>query len=146
MTEGANAGGFNVMTYDVSKNEKYHECPDKDSCALDKQVDFYMNLYKKAGMNAMVGYEIGQPAYPDVSYDKADQLPLTDAMLKSIIDTTQGNFGGGFFWDMYKKNFTGQASPTKVAQAICNKVMAGNSRCTGTIPQPAEPLTMEYPI
>jgi len=34
-----------VMTYDLSSNPKYHECPeDKDeNCPLNKQVEFYMN-------------------------------------------------------------------------------------------------------
>ena len=28
----------------------------------------------------------------------------------------------------------GEATPTQVAQAICNVVLPGNARCTGTIP------------
>jgi len=34
-----------VMTYDVSSNPQFHECPDDKSanCALNKQVNFYMN-------------------------------------------------------------------------------------------------------
>jgi len=127
------------MTYDVSSNEKFHECPaGPKTCALDKQVDFYMKSFKTAGFNALVGYEIGQPAYPDKQHDGANQLPLTDEMLTTIISATQGDYAGGFFWDMYKKNFAGEPSPTKVAQAICNKVMPGNARCTGVIPQVSE--------
>ena len=28
MTSGANAGGINVMTYDLSDNPQFHECPE----------------------------------------------------------------------------------------------------------------------
>lgn len=31
-----------------------------------------MDNYKKAGITANVGYEVGQPAYPSVSEDKKD--------------------------------------------------------------------------
>ena len=38
MTQGANAGGINVMTYDLSDNESFHECPTDDTCTLLEQV------------------------------------------------------------------------------------------------------------
>ena len=42
MTKGANAGGLNVMTYDLSDNPTFHECPTDSACSLSQQVDFYM--------------------------------------------------------------------------------------------------------
>ena len=38
ITQGANAGGVNVMTYDLSDNEGFHECPTDDTCTLLEQV------------------------------------------------------------------------------------------------------------
>ena len=64
LTAGANAGGVNVMTYDLSKNENFHECPDAGDCPLAAQVKFYMDTYSAAGIPASVGFEIGTPAYP----------------------------------------------------------------------------------
>lgn len=85
MATGKNAGGINVMTYDLSSDQTFHECPNDDTCALDKQVAFYMDTYNKSQIQANVGYEIGQPAYPDINHDKAGQLPLTTDMLSKII-------------------------------------------------------------
>ena len=62
MTSGANAGGINVMTYDLSSNMDFYECPDSSTCALNEQVDFYMSTFKSASIPAAVGYEIGTPA------------------------------------------------------------------------------------
>lgn len=136
MSTGANAGGINVMTYDLSSNTEYHECPSDDACQLDKQVAFYMDTYKSAGIAANVGYEIGTPAYPGKDHDAAHQLPLTKEKLATIASSTQGSVGGGFFWSMYKPASGDQASSTQVAQAICEKVLPGNKRCKGTIPEP----------
>jgi len=133
MSTGANAGGINVMTYDLSSNTAFHECPSDNVCALDKQVAFYMDTYKSAGIAANVGYEIGTPAYPSKGHDPSHQLPLTKDMLASIGTSVQANVGGGFFWSMYKPA-AGEATPTEVAQAICEKVLPGNKRCTGIIP------------
>ena len=37
--------------------------------------------------------------------------------------------------EMFKMpTVAGEATPTQVAQAICNVVLPGNARCTGTIP------------
>eukprot|EP01123_Difflugia_compressa_P008427 TRINITY_DN2502_c0_g1_i1.p1 TRINITY_DN2502_c0_g1~~TRINITY_DN2502_c0_g1_i1.p1 ORF type:complete len:490 (-),score=104.92 TRINITY_DN2502_c0_g1_i1:31-1353(-) len=135
MATGANAGGINVMTYDLSSNEQYHECPVDGLCALDQQVQYYMNTYQTANIPANVGYEIGTPAYPDPIHDPTHQLPLTKELLSSIISQTQVNFKGGFFWEMFKKDANSdEASPTDVAQAICKTVLPGSSRCSGTIP------------
>ncbi|KAI9327260.1 hypothetical protein BDR26DRAFT_96688 [Obelidium mucronatum] len=69
MTQGANAGGLNVMTYDISTAAD--ECPEPGICSISQQVDYYMNTYlQMAGGNPAgiyVGYEIGTPAYPDVT-------------------------------------------------------------------------------
>lgn len=131
MSKGANAGGINVMTYDLSSNEKYHECPEPGKCALDVQVEFYMNTYKTANIPANTGFEIGQPAYPDPTHDKEHQLPLSKDLLDKIISSTVTT--GGFFWEIFKPP-AGHASPSDVAQAICKKVLNGASRCSGTFP------------
>jgi hypothetical protein len=135
MSTGSNAGGINVMTYDLSSNEEYHECPVDGLCALDQQVQYYMNTYLQENIPANVGYEIGTPAYPDPVHDPTHQLPLTKAMLSSIISQTQPNFKGGFFWEIFKTDPTsGEVSPTDVAQAICKVVTPSSPRCSGTIP------------
>jgi len=130
MSTGANAGGINVMTYDLSDNEKYHECPNPSTCALDKQVEFYMNTYKTAQIPANTGFEVGTPAYPDPTHDKEHQLPLTKELLNTIVSATVTT--GGFFWEIYKPADS-HASPSDVAQAICKKV-GGGSRCSGSFP------------
>ncbi len=124
-----------VMTYDLSDDSAFHECPDDNDCTLSKQVNYYMNTYKEAAINGMVGYEIGTPAYPSPVYDKQYQLPLTEDELQSIIANTQPNFHGGFLWDIFKPaEASDQVSATEVAQAICNTVRRGDARCQGQIP------------
>lgn len=82
------SGGVNVMTYDLSDDEEYSECPAPGVCTLDQQVRdcidragralleatcalqncqvaFYMATYTSANIPAAVGYETGTPAYPD---------------------------------------------------------------------------------
>eukprot|EP01064_Diplonema_japonicum_P021368 TRINITY_DN308_c0_g1_i7.p2 TRINITY_DN308_c0_g1~~TRINITY_DN308_c0_g1_i7.p2 ORF type:complete len:476 (+),score=169.87 TRINITY_DN308_c0_g1_i7:77-1504(+) len=134
MASGANSGGVNVMTYDLSSNEQYHECPQPGVCQLDQQVAFYMNTYQQVPIAAAVGYEIGTPAYPDPKHDPTHQLPLTTQMMDSIISQTQSSHAGGFFWEMYKPAEAGQATPTQLAQALCKKLLPGSSRCSGVIP------------
>merc|ERR1711862_97381 len=133
MSSGPNAGGVNVMTYDLSDNQQFHECPNDSTCTLEKQVAFYMNTYKTAGIAASVGYEIGQPAYPDHEHDGSHQLPLDKDKLSTIVSQTQSQYSGGFFWELFKPA-AGHASPTDVAQALCNKLLPGESRCSGSIP------------
>jgi hypothetical protein len=136
MATGSNAGGVNVMTYDLSDNPQFHECPNDNTCTLPEQVDFYMGAFANASIPANVGYEVGIPAYPDHTHDPSHDLPLTMANLKAITTTTQPKYKGGFIWEMYKlANSTGNASPTQTLQAICNVVLPGNSRCKGSIPQ-----------
>jgi hypothetical protein len=131
MSKGANAGGLNVMTYDLSSNEKYHECPEPGKCALDVQVKFYMDTYKQASMPANVGFEIGTPAYPDPKHDPSHQLPLSTDLLDKILSADSGT--GGFFWEIFKPGDS-HATPTQVAQAICKKYLNGASRCSGSFP------------
>jgi len=133
MSTGANAGGVNVMTYDLSDNEQYYECPTTDCCTLECQVQFYMSTYDQASIPATVGYEVGTPAYPDPTHDPSHQLPLSTAELATITTNIQPKYSGGFFWELFKSP-DGQASPTQVAQAICKVLLPGNSRCSGTIP------------
>ncbi|KAJ3063429.1 hypothetical protein HDU99_004840, partial [Rhizoclosmatium hyalinum] len=105
MSTGKNAGGINVMSYDVSANNAYFECPSGSTsdCDLAGQVKFYMNTYEKAGIPARVGYEVGQPAYPDPYSDAGNQLPLTQVGLTGILEgVPSAKTLGGFFWELYK--------------------------------------------
>lgn len=124
---------INVMTYDLSSNEDFHECPETGLCDLDKQVDFYMKTYRDAGFAANVGYEVGRPAYPDPTHDKSHQLPLSEGQLDSILSETQSQHPGGFFWELFKPG-DGQASATEVAQKLCKQVLGDVPRCSGVIP------------
>jgi hypothetical protein len=134
MGSSPNAGGINVMTYDLSDNPEFHECPDESDCTLDKQVAFYMKTYSDANIPASVGYEIGVPAYPAPDHDAQHQLPLTHEMLASIVSQTQPQFKSAFFWELFKdQNQTSYASPTQVAQALCSTLLH-TSRCTGVLP------------
>jgi hypothetical protein len=45
MTYIASTGGINVMTYDLSDDEQYSECPEPGVCTLDQQVAFYMSTF-----------------------------------------------------------------------------------------------------
>ncbi|KAI9329172.1 hypothetical protein BDR26DRAFT_923023 [Obelidium mucronatum] len=147
MSTGANAGGINVMTYDLSKNNNFFECPSGSTadCDLAGQVKFYMDTYAKAGINARVGYEIGQPAYPDPTNDPENQIPLTQAGLDGILsDVKTSSTNGGFFWELYKPKTSPQTESQQksnidantVAQKVCKKVLGADKRCSGVIPQP----------
>lgn len=131
MSKGANAGGINVMTYDLSSNEQFHECPEPGKCALDVQVEFYMGTYKQESIDANVGFEIGTPAYPDPKHDPSHQLPLSTDLQNKILGSVGGT--GGFFWEIFKPA-AGHATPTQVAQALCKKYLNGASRCSGSFP------------
>ncbi|KAF9377450.1 hypothetical protein BGX21_003190 [Mortierella sp. AD011] len=82
-------------------------------------------------MDALVGYEIGTPAYPDPSHDPTHQLPLTQSELTTIL-AAQGA-KGGFFWELYKS--TGASTNvdvTSVAQQVCKAALgASTARCSG---------------
>lgn len=124
---------INVMTYDLSDNNEFHECPESNVCTLDQQVEFYMKTYRDAGYSANVGYEVGQPAYPDPTHDKSHQLPLDADVLGTILSKTQSQHPGGFFWEMYKSD-EGHVPATEVAQKLCKQVLGDVARCSGTIP------------
>ncbi|KAF9135818.1 hypothetical protein BGW39_011407 [Mortierella sp. 14UC] len=133
----ANGGGVNVMTYDLSNNQQYSECPDANTCSLSQQVNYYMKSYADNGMLAHVGYEIGTPAYPDYNHDAAHQLPLIQSELTSIL-AVQGA-KGGFFWELYKGigKQPNNVEVSSVAQQICKAALGANTpRCAGSIPQP----------
>ncbi|KAG0222445.1 hypothetical protein BGX31_009145 [Mortierella sp. GBA43] len=135
MSKGTNGGGVNVMTYDLSNNNEFHECPDTGVCSLSQQVNYYMKSYADNGMQAFVGYEIGIPAYPDKNHDPTHQLPLTQAELTSILAVQGAN--GGFFWELYKSaGAPGNVDVTTAAQQICKAALgASTARCAGVIPQ-----------
>ncbi|ORZ04541.1 hypothetical protein BCR41DRAFT_374839 [Lobosporangium transversale] len=130
----ADSGGVNVMTYDLSNNQQYHECPDTGVCSLSQQVIYYMNGYANNGLKAIVGYEIGIPAYPDPTHDPTHQLPLTQSELTAIL-AAQGA-RGGFFWELYKKaGNSNNVDATTAAQQICKAALGANTpRCSGVIP------------
>ncbi|KAF9206937.1 hypothetical protein BGZ49_001531 [Haplosporangium sp. Z 27] len=130
----ANSGGVNVMTYDLSDNEQYYECPDTGVCTLSQQVNYYMNSYATNGMTANVGYEIGIPAYPDPTHDPTHQLPLIQSELTSIL-SAQGS-KGGFFWELYKAaGVSTNVDASTAAQQICKAALgASTPRCTSTTP------------
>ncbi|KAF9089315.1 hypothetical protein BGX23_006768 [Mortierella sp. AD031] len=133
----ANTGGVNVMTYDLSNNQQYYECPDANTCSLSQQVNYYMKSYSDNGMLAHVGYEIGTPAYPDYNHDPTHQLPLIQSELSAIL-AVQGA-KGGFFWELYKGigKQPNNVEVSSVAQQICKAALGANTpRCAGTIPQP----------
>ncbi|KAF9921351.1 hypothetical protein BGZ65_010418 [Modicella reniformis] len=112
------------MTYDLSNNEQFHECPEAGVCSLSQQVNYYMNSYASNGMSAFVGYEIGIPAF----------VGLTGILAK------QGS-RGGFFWELYKPpGVATNVDVTSVAQQICKAALGANTpRCSGVIPQPGGP-------
>ncbi|KAF9322096.1 hypothetical protein BG003_006941 [Podila horticola] len=121
IAQGANGGGVNVMTYDLSNNQEYHECPDANTCSLSQQANYYMKSYADNGMVAHVGYEIGIPAYPAIEHDPTHQLPLTQAELSAIL-AVQGA-KGGFFWELYKAaGQTNNIDVSTAAQQICKAV------------------------
>ncbi|GJJ70134.1 hypothetical protein EMPS_02483 [Entomortierella parvispora] len=131
----ANGGGVNIMTYDLSDNEQYYECPDANTCTLSEQVNYYVNSYTANGMSAHVGYEIGIPAYPDPTHDPTHQLPLIQSELTSILSVQGAN--GGFFWEMYKPaGAATNVDATSAAQQICAAALGNVARCSGSIPQP----------
>ncbi|KAJ3230834.1 hypothetical protein HDU81_004224 [Chytriomyces hyalinus] len=145
MSVGANAGGINVMSYDLSNNNQFYECPNTpNDCDLAGQVKFYMNTYAIANIPARVGYEIGQAAYPDPAVDPTHQIPLTQAALDSILGGISSvSTQGGFFWELYKPKNSLPTGPngqpnnldvTSVAQQVCAKILPGAARCTGVIP------------
>ncbi|KAI7829008.1 hypothetical protein BC939DRAFT_500453 [Gamsiella multidivaricata] len=134
MATGTNGGGVNVMTYDLSNNQQFHECPDDNTCSLSQQVNYYMKSYADNGMTAHVGYEIGIPAYPASDHDAAHQLPLTQTELSAIL-AVQGS-KGGFFWELYKPaGTTANVDVTSAAQQICKAALGATTpRCSGVIP------------
>ncbi|KAI9329171.1 hypothetical protein BDR26DRAFT_1011862 [Obelidium mucronatum] len=146
MSTGANAGGINVMTYDLSKNNNFFECPSGSTadCDLVGQVKFYMNTYAADNIPARVGYEIGQAAYPDPTNDPTNQIPLTQSALTGILSGVSSTSTiGGFFWELYKPKNSAPTGPTgqpdnvdatTAAQQICAKILPGAARCSGVIP------------
>ncbi|KAJ3065966.1 hypothetical protein HDU98_010693 [Podochytrium sp. JEL0797] len=131
---GANAGGWNVMSYDLS-NSAVNCPPAPASCSLDGQVQFYMAQYAAAGVAANVGYELGTPAYPPPS-DASHQMPLSNSLAGAILSNTQPYYNGGFFWELFKPQGTSADAPVNaLAQALCKKVLGANTpRCSGSLP------------
>ncbi|KAJ3031141.1 UNVERIFIED_CONTAM: hypothetical protein HDU68_006272 [Siphonaria sp. JEL0065] len=134
---GPNAGGWNIMTYDLSNDSKVG-CPPTNNaadCTLDGQVAYYMGFYTAAGIDASVGYEIGTPAYPP-PIDAAHQMPLTNALAGAILSNTQPYYKNGFFWELFKPQGTSNDVPVNsLAQNLCKVVLGANTpRCAGSLP------------
>ena len=133
---------WNVMTYDLSDNEEYYECPETGVCTLDQQVSFYMNTYTQGGSAFSLsspGYEIGTPAYPDPEHDPTHQLPLTQTELSLILQNTQSSYSHAFFWEIFKQPVagSGEVTPTQLAQQLCTAVFGATTpRCKGSLPMP----------
>ncbi|KAI9324688.1 hypothetical protein BDR26DRAFT_880775 [Obelidium mucronatum] len=138
MTQGPNAGGLNIMTYDVSTATD--ECPKPGVCSLSQQVDFYMGTYLKMmkGNNAglYVGYEIGTPAYPEVSEQPQLLANLTIPEFATIQATTQTKYPGGFYWEMFKSADSPEnINVNAVSQKLCKQLLSGEiTRCSGSLP------------
>ncbi|CAO3564003.1 unnamed protein product [Mortierella alpina] len=132
----SSSGGVNVMSYDVSSASG--ECPDANSCDLNKQVDYYLQSFLHNNMDATVGYEVGIPAYPAPDHDPQHQLPLNQKELSLILNKYGSK--GGFFWELYKApGALGNVDATSVAQQICKAALGPNTpRCSGVIPQPGD--------
>ncbi|KAI9346861.1 hypothetical protein BDR26DRAFT_855241 [Obelidium mucronatum] len=114
-TQGANAGGLNVMSYDISTASD--ECPSPGVCTLSQQVDFYLNTYRSmlgSSAGIYVGYEIGTPAYP-ASYAQMANLSTTE--WPKLLSNTQSNY-----------------PVNTVSQQLCNKLLPGQARCSGNLP------------
>ncbi|KAI8617615.1 hypothetical protein BC830DRAFT_1112881 [Chytriomyces sp. MP71] len=147
---GANAGGWNVMSYDLS-NSQVNCPPAPATCNLDGQVNFYMAQYAAAGVSANVGYEIGSPAYPPPA-DATHQMPLSNSLASAIISNTQPYYKGGFFWELFKPQGTKADVPVSaLAQALCKQVLGANTpRCSGSLPvlndEPLPGSSLEVPI
>ncbi|KAJ3065967.1 hypothetical protein HDU98_010694 [Podochytrium sp. JEL0797] len=131
---GANSGGWNIMTYDLS-NSAVNCPPAPATCTLDGQVDFYMAQHAAAGIPSNVGYELGTPAYPPPS-DAQHQLPLSNSLAGAILSNTQPYYNGGFFWELFKPQGTNADVPVNaLAQALCKKVLGEDTpRCSGSLP------------
>ncbi|KAI8621958.1 hypothetical protein BC830DRAFT_12345 [Chytriomyces sp. MP71] len=137
MTVGTNAGGVNAMTYDLSQDDTFHECPSATMpCDLASQVAFYLAQFRALPLlqNARVGFETGTPAYPDATHDAHGQLPLTTAALAQIAAQVDLS-AGAILWELYKRAGPGEANATAVLQAVCAKALGvANARCVGVVP------------
>ncbi|KAI9346614.1 hypothetical protein BDR26DRAFT_916545 [Obelidium mucronatum] len=142
MTAGTNAGGVNVMTYDLSKNPTFHECPSSpETCDLAGQVSFYLSTFTPITPAARIGFEIGVPAYPDSVHDALNQLPLTQHELSNMLSFVSGK--GAIVWELYKDVVIGggQVNASTVLQQVCNMVFNAQvgdvrvDRCNGVIPR-----------
>ncbi|KAI8617317.1 hypothetical protein BC830DRAFT_1079975 [Chytriomyces sp. MP71] len=135
LTTGTNAGGLNVMTYDIS--EASDECPSTGVCSLSQQVDFYMGTYKQmlgGSAGVYVGYEIGTPAYPNADQPQY-MANLTASEFSKLQSATQSQYPGGFYWEMFKAaDSTANVDVNTVSQKLCSQLLPGQSRCSGNLP------------
>ncbi|KAI9207672.1 uncharacterized protein BJ171DRAFT_596667 [Polychytrium aggregatum] len=132
MSTGANAGGINIMSYDLSTSEASQECPAPGVCSLQQQVAFYMGTYDTAKIPANVGYEIGTPAYPT---DPQYMANLTTSAAPSMIQAFHPKYSGGFYWELFKTpDSSDNIDVTSLSQDLCKALIPGSSRCSGTVP------------
>ncbi|ORY53776.1 hypothetical protein BCR33DRAFT_732568 [Rhizoclosmatium globosum] len=133
MTQGINAGGLNVMAYDISTTAD--ECPQPGVCSLSQQVDFYLGTYKtmlSSTAGVYVGYEVGTPAYPaDYTY----MANLTQSEFSTLQSNTQSQYPGGFYWEMYKgADSAANVDVNTLSQKLCTQLLPGQTRCQGNLP------------
>ncbi|ORY37025.1 hypothetical protein BCR33DRAFT_854898 [Rhizoclosmatium globosum] len=145
ITHDANAGGINVKSFDLSKNNAYYSCQDIIfDCNLGGQVQYFMSTYAQAGIWARTGYQVGQPSHPSPFNDSSHQLPLTQPDLKTILQGVSSSITlGGYVWELFKpKNDLPTGSKLQpnnlgvnsVIQQICSKTFPLSARCGGVIP------------
>ncbi|ORY38391.1 hypothetical protein BCR33DRAFT_854053 [Rhizoclosmatium globosum] len=139
MMTGPNAGGINAMTYDLSKNPTFHECPSPTlPCSLAGQVAFYLDTYHtNISPSVRFGLEVGTPAYPDAMHDSVSQLPLTKQALNEITSSVSVLGGSGaIVWELYKDQGVADVNASVVLQTLCRGVFGGGmERCLGVIPR-----------
>ncbi len=88
------------MSYDLSDNATFGQCPMDGICSLDQQDSFFIDTYLdvsaikllqpgrlllrswQAFIPPNLGYEIGIPAFPDHTVDPDHALPLTHDKLQ----------------------------------------------------------------
>lgn len=131
------AGGINVMSYDVSDDDSIHECPAEGVCTLSDQVHFYMNTYSTLNVKALTGFELGVPAYPDISHNKEHQLPLTTEQTSKIItQIDKQQSPGAFYWQWGKDAtsiYTGAVKESDLNVSLCTKYLEDGKSCGGRI-------------
>ncbi|KAJ3065472.1 hypothetical protein HDU98_011176 [Podochytrium sp. JEL0797] len=156
ITRSSNAGGINVKTFDLSSNNADYQCSSTIAydCNLAAQIEFFIGTFESANLFVRIGFEVGQPSFPDPFHDPHHQLPLTTAVLqKTLSGDATVVLMGCHFWELYKaKNDLptgsmmqkGNLGVNEALREICRAVLPRSERCSGTVPDfsvpPVTPL------